>query len=97
MSQALIFKKPSREYYRDMANNFDTQKTAIKLRLDALQKAHKDDSDNGMGTNAFVYDHLIAVNEDLLALYSGIAETRDFASKLPAQMSDAQRRRPSGR
>jgi hypothetical protein len=82
-----------------MANNFQIQYTAVSVRVAALKEAKKADSLDGSGTgmNEFVYDHLIAVNEDLMKLYTDLSQTIDFAKKIPEGIADAARRRPSGR
>ncbi|MGD1105726.1 MAG: hypothetical protein ABR865_01695 [Terracidiphilus sp.] len=47
--------------------------------------------------NAFIYDQLLAINEDLINLYQSLNQTIDFAAKIPERIADAEQRRPSGR
>lgn len=82
-----------------MENKFQNQLAQVRNRVQDLKDAKKAESaDAGaMGMNAFIYDQLLAINEDLISLYQNLNQTQEFARGIPAAMADAQRRRPSAR
>lgn len=82
-----------------MENKFQNQLTAVGKRVQELKEAKRADSPDagGMGTSTFIYDQLLAMNEDLISLYQNLNQTLEFAKGIPAAMADAQRRRPTGR
>jgi len=82
-----------------MENKFQNQLAALLTRVQDLKEAKRADGPDagGMGTNTFVYEQLLAINEDLINLYQNLNQTREFAKSIPAAMADAQRCRPTGR
>lgn len=82
-----------------MENRFQNQLAQVRNRVQDLKDAKKAENSNAgaMGMNAFIYDQLLAVNEDLISLYQNLNQTQEFAKSIPASIADAQRRRPSGR
>jgi hypothetical protein len=82
-----------------MENKFQSQVTRVGKRVQDLKDAKRADSPDagGIGTNTFVYDQLLAINEDLMSLYQNLNQVIDLAANIPGKIADAQRRRPSGR
>ncbi len=66
-------------------NKFQNQLAAVRNRFQELKEAKKVDSPDagGIGTNTFIYDQLMAINEDLTSLYQSLNQTLEFAKRNP--------------
>lgn len=88
-------RRPSALSSVSMENKCQSQLVAVRNRVQNLKDAKRAENQNAaaMGMNTFLYDQLLAINQDLINLY----QTQESAKDIPATMPDAQPRRPSGR